>query len=120
MATSVSAKDKAPDNQQQQAYKLEYIERELGTDEFETIMLVTDRFIRIDQIGEDGGFIVYDDREKTIYSVSHHDKSVLVIKQHEFKTDDSPVKHEVEYLQMFDAPEIDGHPVFNYRVHGQE
>jgi hypothetical protein len=115
-ATSVIAKDRAPDDQQQ-AYRLEYIEREPGTDEFETSMLVTERYIRIDQPGEAEGFIIYDDKEKTVYSISHHDESVLVIKQHKFKPADSPVKHEVEYLKLLDAPEIDGHPIFNYRLY---
>lgn len=97
-------------------YQLSYIEREPGTDEYELSMLVSDRYIRIDEVGEESGFIIYDDKEKTIYSVAHHDKSVLVIKQHEFSEKDSPVKAEVEYLQLADAPSVSGKDIYNYRV----
>lgn len=97
-------------------YQLSYIEREPGTDEYELSMLVSDRYIRIDEVGEKSGFIIYDDKEKTIYSVGHHDKSVLVIKQHEFSEKDSPVKVEVEYLQLADAPSVSGKDIYNYRV----
>jgi len=101
----------------QQVYKLEYLEREQGIDEYETVMLVSDRFIRIDQAGETDGYIIYDDSKKVIYSVSHADKNVLVIKQQAFSEADSPVKKEVEYLPLSDAPKISGHTVYNYRVY---
>ncbi|MCG6938546.1 MAG: hypothetical protein LJE83_10325 [Gammaproteobacteria bacterium] len=99
-----------------EVYLLSYIQREPGQDEYEVSMLVSDRYIRIDEPGEDSGFIVYDDKAKTIYSVSHADKSVFVIKQHDFSEKDSPVKSEVEYLQLDDAPAVSGNNVFNYRV----
>ena len=99
-----------------EVYKLSYIEREQGTDEFEITMLVSDRYIRVDEIGESSGYIVYDDKKKTIYSVSHQDKSVLVIKEFAFTAADAPVKHEVEYLQLADAPKVSGKDIFNYRV----
>jgi len=98
------------------AYKLTYIEREPGTDEYEVTMLVSDRFIRVEESGEESGFIVYDDEDKTIFSVSHHDKSVLVIKEHVFTIDSSPVKPIVEYLELADAPMVSGKSMFNYRV----
>ena len=104
-------------NKEQQVYQLEYLEREQGVDEYETVMLVSDRFIRVDQTGEADGYIIYDDSKKVIYSVSHADKSVLVIKQQAFSEADSPVKKQVEYLQLADAPKISDHTVFNYRVH---
>ena len=100
----------------QEVYQLSYIEREPGTDEYEISMLVSDRYIRIDEVDEDSGYIVYDDKDKVIYSVAHHDKSVLVIREHEFSEKDSPVRAEVEYLQLADAPSVSGKDIYNYRV----
>jgi len=100
----------------QEVYQLAYIEREPGTDEYEVTMLVSERYIRIDETGEESGYIIYDDKEKVIYSVAHQDQSILVIKQHAFSEKDSPVKANVEYLQLADAPSVSGKNIFNYRV----
>ena len=81
------------DSNLQQVYELQYIEREQGVDDYETTMLVSDRYIRIDEVGEDSGFIIYDDKNKIIYSVSHNDESILIIKEYVFTEKDSPVKH---------------------------
>ena len=104
----------------EEVYKLSYIEREPGTDEYEVTMLISARYIRIDEEGESSGFIVYDDKDKVIYSVSHHDHSVLVIKQHVFSTAGLPVKPTIEYLPLADAPMVSGKNVFNYRVYINE
>ena len=100
-----------------EGYQLSYVEREPGVDDYEITMLVSDRYIRIDEEGENSGFIVYDDKEKVIYSVSNVEKSVLVINQHKFSEADSPVKTEVEYLQLVDAPTVSGKKIYNYRVY---
>lgn len=100
-----------------EAYLLSYIEREPGVDEYEVTMLVSDRYIRIDEQDEASGYIVYDDRDKVVYSVSHFDKSVLVIKEFPFSEEDSPVKAVVEYLQLDDAPTVSGSEIYNYRVY---
>lgn len=112
--------EQSENNNLQQVYQLKYIEREQGIDDYETIMLVSDRYIRIDEVAEDSGFIVYDDNNKTIFSVSHQDQSVLVLKEHVFSEKDSPVKYEMEYLQLADAPTISGEAIFNYRLYTGE
>lgn len=101
----------------QEVYQLSYIEREPGTDEYEVTILVSERYLRIDQGDEESGFIIYDDKDRIIYSVSHHDKSVLVIKEHVFSEKSLPVKYETEYLELADAPTVDGNAIFNYRVY---
>jgi hypothetical protein len=101
----------------QEVYQLSYIEREPGTDEYEISMLVSERFIRIDEMGEDSGYILYDNKDKIIYSVSHFDKSVLVINEQVFSEGASPAKAYVEYLALADAPAVSGKPIFNYRVY---
>ncbi len=115
VAVAVEAKVDAKKDMQQ-VYELQYIEREPGVDDYEVAMFVSDRYVRVDELGEDSGYIIYDDMSKTIYSVSHHDKSVLVIKEHVFAGADSPVKYEIEYLPLADAPKVSGNDVFNYRV----
>lgn len=104
-------------NNQQQVYQLLYLEREPGVDDYEVTLLVSDRYIRLDEVAESSGFIIYDDKDKVIYSVSHHDQSVLVIKEHDFSEKDSPVKYEVEYLQLADSPKVSGKDIFNYRIY---
>ena len=99
-----------------EVYQLSYIEREPGVDDYEVNMLVSERYIRLDEVGEESGFIIYDDKLKKIFSVSHFDKSVLVINEHDFSEKDSPVKHEVEYLELADAPSVSGRAIYNYRV----
>ncbi|MCK5661997.1 MAG: hypothetical protein KAI17_00855, partial [Thiotrichaceae bacterium] len=95
--------EQSENNNLQQVYQLQYIEREQGIDDYETIMYVSDRYIRIEDPAEDSGFILYDDKNKIIYSVNHLNESVLVIKEHVFTEKDSPVKYEMEYLQLADA-----------------
>ena len=96
--------------------KLSYIEREPGVDDYGVTVIVSDRYIRIDETEEDSGFIIYDDKENAIYSVSHGDKSVLFIKAHDFSNKQSPVKSSVEYLPLIDAPKVADKSMFNYRV----
>jgi len=100
----------------QQVYELQYVEREPGVDDYNVTMLVSDRYIRLDEDGESSGFIIYDDEKNTIFSVSHHDKSILVIKEFDFSETDMPAEVEVEYLQLADAPKVSGNNIYNYRV----
>ena len=117
LSSAISAQTK---KDTEQVYKFSYLEREPETDEYEVTMLVSSRYIRVDEEGDNSGFIVYDDKDKIIYSVSHDDQSVLVIKQHVFSTADLPVKPTIEYLQLADAPMVSGKNVFNYRVYINE
>lgn len=118
ISSDLSAKSNTESKKQtQEVYQLSYVEREPGTDEYEVTMLVSDRYIRIDEAGEESGYIIYDDMEKVIYSVAHHDKSILVIKKKAFSEDDSPVKSNVEYLELADAPSVSGKKIYNYRVY---
>ena len=39
-----------------------------------------------------------------------------MINQHAFSEKDSPVKHEVEYLELADAPSVSGRAIYNYRI----
>ncbi|MCW8851973.1 MAG: hypothetical protein OQK44_04850 [Gammaproteobacteria bacterium] len=118
ISSELSAKSNTENSKKtEEVYQLSYIEREPGTDEYEVTMLVSDRYIRIDEAGEESGYIIYDDKDKVIYSIAHHDKSILVIKEKAFSVDDSPVKPIVEYLELADAPSVSGKSIYNYRVY---
>lgn len=101
-------------------YKLSYQEREPGIDAYEVTMLVSERFLRIDESGENTGYIIYDDKIKTIFSVSHFDKKILVIKEQPLDITQLNIKPTVEYLQLSDAPTVSGKTLFNYRVFSGE
>lgn len=117
LSSGLSAKVKSENEKStQEVYQLSYVEREPGTDEYEVIFLVSERYIRIDESGESSGFIIYDDKDRVIYSVSHHDESVLVIEEFPFLEKNSPVKASVEYLQLADAPKVSGQDIYNYRI----
>lgn len=58
---------------------LEFSEQEGGGEPYATRMLVTDNYLRIDDGQGGDGFILLDRPARTIYSVSHPDKTVLVI-----------------------------------------
>jgi len=111
--TNTSESEKVP---MLDVYKLSYQEHEPGIDTYEVTMLVSDRFLRIDESGEDTGYIIYDDKIKTIFSVSHFDKRILVIKEQPFSIKQLNVLSTVEYLPLSDAPTISGKPLFNYRI----
>jgi hypothetical protein len=61
------------------AYELLFDEQEAGTDVYSVRFVVTDRYIRINEPDDDSGYVLYDDNDKKIYSVSHYDNSTLVI-----------------------------------------
>ena len=115
--SAAEVKTEVSKDKENTVYQLSYIEREPGVDDYEVTMLVSDRYIRVDEQDEASGYIIYDDRNKVIYSVSHFDKTVLLIKEHRFSEKDSPVKPVVEYLQLDDAPTVSGSEIYNYRVY---
>lgn len=117
VAFGVSAKEADEGKQMVDAYKLSYLEREPGVDEYPITLLVTDRFVRLDEDDEKSGFILYDDKTKVIHSVSHVDNSTLVIKEHKFSHKDSPVKGKEDYLKLADAPKVSDNDMYNFRLY---
>ncbi len=114
--TAVIAQEENTINNLIPVYKLQYLEREPGVDVYQVTMLVSDNKIRIEEAGENSGYIVYDDVTRKIYSVSHSEKSTLVIHHHKFDEKNSPAKINIEYQLLSDAPTVAGNKIFNYRV----
>lgn len=100
-------------------YELIYNEQEPGTDVYKVRFIVSDEYIRIDDIDDSSGYIIYDHHKKTIYSVSHFDKSILVIPYYEFKSPVIESGIKVNYKALTDAPKISGKTVYNYTAHAE-
>jgi hypothetical protein len=90
---------------------------ESGPDgEYAVRMLVSDKFLRIEDGDTRDGFIVFDRAARTIYSVSHAGKSTLVLRARPVtlaapKQFDNKVEREQETL-----PPVDGKTVTHYRL----
>jgi hypothetical protein len=105
-------------------YELMYNEQEPGTDVYKVRFIVSDKYIRIDDVGDESndggsGYIIYDHYKRTIYSVSHFDKSILVIPYYEFKSPVIESGIKVNYKALTDAPKISGKTVYNYTAHAE-
>lgn len=98
------------------AYRLTYKEQEAGTDPYKTQYIVTDRFLRINDLSEPDGFILYNDKTRTIYSVSMFDHRTLVMKNSKYKKPDLNKLVETSYLPLTDAPKVSGHAMYRYQV----
>jgi hypothetical protein len=102
--------------EQVSSVRLVYQELEQGVDPYKVTYTVASEFLRIDDESDDSGFIVFDVEANKIFSVSHLDKSILVIPEYnsaDFKPD---FKTDIEYKAINDAPKIAGKAVYNYRV----
>jgi len=98
------------------AYRLTYKEQEAGTDPYKTQYIVTDKFLRINDLSEPDGFILYNDKTRTIYSVSMFDHRTLVMKNSKYKKIDMDKLVETSYSPLKDAPKVSGHKMYRYRV----
>jgi len=110
------------------AFELVYDEKEEGTDFYTVRFTVSDKLIRIDNSstaetgGHDestsmqSGYIIFDITDEVIYSVSHFDKSILVIPKYPYTVPDEKLQTSVIYEPSKGAPPISGKQVFNYKV----
>ncbi|MDH5611817.1 MAG: hypothetical protein OEY66_05115 [Gammaproteobacteria bacterium] len=98
------------------AYELIYEEREPGTDSYQVKFIVTEHYLRIDQLGDSSGYVVYDDNQHLVYSVAHNDKSVLVVPEYQYKKPDFTGAITVDYYIIPDAPTITGKSIYLYRA----
>ena len=96
------------------ALLLRFSEHDAGGQPYETRMLIDRAYLRIDDGPDANGYILLDRAARTLYSVSHTDRSILVIKPlpvtlaapAEF--DNRPVREDASY------PAIDGRTVSRY------
>jgi len=98
------------------AVKLAYQEQEEGVDPYLVTFTVSSDYIRIDDDSDNSGYIVFDINKNRIYSVSHFDKSILVIAQYPETKHNPDFDIDIEYQVLENAPMIAGKQVYNYRV----
>jgi len=103
-------------NEAKNAVKLVYQEREEGVDPYLVTFTVSSDYIRIDDDSDNSGYIIFDINKNRIYSVSHFDKSILVITQYPETKHNPDFDIDIEYQVLENAPMIAGKPVYNYRV----
>ncbi len=65
-------------------------ESEPGIEPYATRMIVTPDFLRMDDGQDDGDYLLYDRRSRTIHSVSHGDRTVLDIPFHAVEMEPPP------------------------------
>lgn len=98
------------------AYELIYEEKETGTDIYQVKFTVSNRYLRIDQLDDPSGYVIYDNKKHVIHSVAHEDKTVLLIPQYKYKKPDLTKLVDVEYEMLPDTPKISGKDIYTYRV----
>ena len=96
--------------------KLRYQEIEQGVEPYEVVYTVSDDYIRVDDESDSSGFIVFDRADSKVYSVSHYNKSILVVPEYPDKPFDPDFEVIVEFEALDDVPTISGKQVYNYRV----
>ncbi len=98
------------------AFELIYEEREAGTEAYQVKFTVTDRYLRIDQLDDESGYVVYDDKLRVVRSVTHHDQSILLIPDYAYQKPDFSKLVDVEYFSVPKAPAISGKSIYAYRA----
>jgi hypothetical protein len=84
--------------------------------EYPVRMLVTDKFLRIEDGNEQDGYIVLDRVARTIYSVNHASRTTLVIAAQPVKLN-PPRKFDHRVERLADSlPPVDGRAVAHYRL----
>lgn len=97
-----------------------FLEQEPGVAAYRTRMLTSGDFLRIDEGDQSGDFMLFNRRERTIYSINSEDRRILVIKPKKFSVDPpSRFEHRVEKDDHF-FPAIGGNTVTHYRHYTNE
>ncbi len=95
---------------------LVYQEYEQGVEPYRVEYTISGDYLRIDDASDQSGFIVFDRKAGKIFSVSHFDKSILVMDKSAPLELDAEFKIDIEYKQIEDAPKVAGRSVYNFRV----
>lgn len=98
------------------AYELIYQEQETGTDPYQVKFIVTDDYLRIEQLDDKSGYVIYDNKKRVVHSIAHQDKMVLIIPEYKYKKPDLNKLVNVDYYVIPDAPKISGKDIYSYQV----
>jgi len=95
---------------------------EPGVDPYQSRVIVTDEFIRLDENSDGNDFVLVDRKKEIVYSVSNDNDSILIVNRQPV---DTPAGMEfnlsVDKKQDDSAPQIDGKNVVHYvfKVNGE-
>lgn len=95
---------------------LSFTETEQDGQPYPVRMLVTDRYLRIEDGDGQSGFILFDRAARTIYSVSHPGHTTLVIKPLPVKLPAPARFEQAEQVDSATFPAVDGHKVIHYSL----
>ena len=99
-----------------------FMEQESGVEPFQTRMIVTKKFVRIDDGKDSDSFVLYDRANRVVYSTSPSEERVMAIHEKKLKKGEvfePPFKlthSSKEMPEMKDAPKIDGVTAKHYQL----
>ncbi|MCW8963191.1 MAG: hypothetical protein OQL16_05285 [Gammaproteobacteria bacterium] len=97
---------------------LEFSEVESGVDPYITRMLVSSRYIRIDEGVESDGYVLFDRLKKRIFSVVYENESILVVDPiHPLQAVPDDLEIKAQLKELDDAPTIAGVQPAYYQFH---
>ncbi len=95
-------------------------EKEAGTEQYHSRMIVTPEYIRFDDGKGSTDFVLFDRKKRIIYSTSSMDKHTLVIKWRKLSLKmPASLKNRVEIVKD-SVPSIGNKPVTHYRLYTNE
>ncbi|MDH5369893.1 MAG: hypothetical protein OEW99_07700 [Gammaproteobacteria bacterium] len=99
-----------------------FVEQENGVEPYQTRMIITKDFVRIDDGKGTKSFVLYDRNKKIVYSTNPDEKTVMAVHEKKLKTGqvfEPPFKltHSVKEIPvMKDAPTINGESAKHYQL----
>lgn len=100
------------------ALKLSFVEQEKGIDPYATRMLVTPKYLRIDDGAGSKDFVLFDRASRIIYDVNAEDGTIMTVEPHAVDIEPpDPLKLSEDRLgSMKDAPTVAGKAPVHYRL----
>lgn len=104
-------------------YLLMFKEQDPGRQAYQTRMIVTPKYLRIDDGHASDDFVLFDRKTRTVYNVVHDDQTILVVKPLPIHLARPKVfKQTVEKTTLEGSPTVDGKTVTRYilRTNGKQ
>jgi len=95
---------------------LSFTETEPGGEPYPVRMLITDKFLRIEDGDGTAGFILFDRAAHTIYSVNHEARNTLVLKARPVAMRPPEKFENAAVRDPAPFPDVDGRKVVHYRL----
>jgi hypothetical protein len=99
-----------------------FVEQEDGVEPYQTRMIITRDFVRIDDGEGDKDFVLFDRKNKVVHSVTSSEKTIMAVHEKKLKEGqkfEPPFKltHSTKEMPaMEDAPTIDGKKAIHYQL----